>query len=35
MKEDTAVIPLPHADSIDDPLPEIARAGAPRMLAKP
>ena len=34
MKEDTTVIPFRHADSIDDPLTEIAREGARRMLAE-
>ena len=34
MKEDSTVIPLRHADSIDDPLTEIAREGARRMLAE-
>ena len=34
MKEDTTVIPFRHANSIDDPLTEIAREGARRMLAE-
>lgn len=34
MKEDTTVIPFRHADSIDDPLTELAREGARRMLAE-
>lgn len=34
MKEDTTVIAFRHADSIDDPLTEIAREGARRMLAE-
>jgi transposase-like protein len=34
MKEDTTVIPFRHADSIEDPLTEIAREGARRMLAE-
>ncbi len=34
MKEDTTVISLRHADSIDDPLTELAREGARRMLAE-
>ena len=34
MKEDTTVLPFRHADSIDDPLTEIAREGARRMLAE-
>ena len=34
MKEDTTVIPFCHADSIEDPLTEIAREGARRMLAE-
>lgn len=34
MKEDTTVIPFRHVDSIDDPLTEIAREGARRMLAE-
>ncbi len=33
MKEDTTVIPFRHADSVEDPLTEIAREGARRMLA--
>ena len=33
MKDDTAVIPLRQPDSFDDPLTEIAREGARRMLA--
>ena len=33
MKTDTAVIPLRQPDSVDDPLTEIAREGARRMLA--
>lgn len=33
MKEDTRIIPFRHADSIEDPLTEIAREGARRMLA--
>lgn len=33
MKEDTTVVPFRHADSIEDPLTEIAREGARRMLA--
>jgi len=34
MKEDTTVIPFRHADSVEDPLTEIAREGARRMLAE-
>ena len=34
MKEDTTITPFRHADSIDDPLTEIAREGARRMLAE-
>ena len=34
MKEDTTVIPFRHANSIEDPLTEIAREGARRMLAE-
>jgi transposase-like protein len=34
MKEDTSIIPFRHAESIDDPLTEIAREGARRMLAE-
>jgi len=34
MKEDKTVIPFRHADSIEDPLTEIAREGARRMLAE-
>ena len=34
MKEDTTVIPFRHADSIEDPLTELAREGARRMLAE-
>ncbi len=34
MKEDTTIIPFRHADSIEDPLTEIAREGARRMLAE-
>ena len=34
MKEDTTVIALRHADSVEDPLTEIAREGARRMLAE-
>ncbi len=34
MNEDTTVIPFRHADSIDDPLTELAREGARRMLAE-
>ena len=34
MKEDTTVISFRHADSIEDPLTEIAREGARRMLAE-
>jgi transposase-like protein len=34
MREDTTVIPFRHAESIDDPLTEIAREGARRMLAE-
>jgi len=34
MKEDTTVIAFRHADSIDDPLTELAREGARRMLAE-
>lgn len=33
MKTDTAVIPFRQPDSVDDPLTEIAREGARRMLA--
>lgn len=33
MKSDTAAIPLRQPDSVDDPLTEIARKGARRMLA--
>jgi putative transposase len=34
MKEDRSIIPFRHAESIDDPLTEIAREGARRMLAE-
>jgi transposase-like protein len=34
MKEDTTVIPFRHADSVEDPLTELAREGARRMLAE-
>ena len=34
MKEDTTITPFRHADSINDPLTEIAREGARRMLAE-
>jgi putative transposase len=34
MKEDTTVIPFRHSDSVEDPLAEIAREGARRMLAE-
>jgi len=34
MKDDTTIIPFRHADSIEDPLTEIARQGARRMLAE-
>lgn len=34
MKEDTTVIPFRHVDSVEDPLTEIAREGARRMLAE-
>ena len=34
MKEDTTVIPFCQSGSIDDPLTEIAREGARRMLAE-
>ena len=34
MKEATTVIQFRHADSIDDPLTEIVREGARRMLAE-
>jgi len=34
MKEDTTVIPYRHADSVEDPLTELAREGARRMLAE-
>ena len=34
MKEDTTIVAFRHADSIDDPLTEIAREGARRMLAE-
>ena len=33
MKDDTSVIPLRQPDSVEDPLTEIAREGARRMLA--
>ena len=33
MKDDTSVIPFRQLESIDDPLTEIAREGARRMLA--
>ena len=34
MKEDTTVVPFRHANSVEDPLTEIAREGARRMLAE-
>ena len=34
MKEDTTVIRFRHADSVEDPLTELAREGARRMLAE-
>jgi len=34
MKEDTTIIPFRQSDSIDDPLTELAREGARRMLAE-
>ncbi len=34
MKEDTTVIPFRQSDSVEDPLTEIAREGARRMLAE-
>ena len=34
MKDDTTIIPFRHADSVEDPLTEIAREGARRMLAE-
>ena len=34
MKEDTTVIQFRHADSIEDPLTEIAREGARRLLSE-
>ncbi len=34
MKEDTTVIPFRHSDSVEDPLTELAREGARRMLAE-
>ena len=33
MKEDTGIVPLRQPNSVDDPLTEIAREGARRMLA--
>ena len=34
MKDDTMIIPFHQPDSISDPLTEIAREGARRMLAE-
>ena len=34
MKADTTIIPFRQSDSIDDPLTELAREGARRMLAE-
>jgi len=34
MKEDTTILPLRQSEKIDDPLTEIAREGARRMLAE-
>src|SRR6202167_685691 len=34
MSRDTPVIPLPQPDAINDPLTEVAREGARRMLAQ-
>jgi putative transposase len=33
MKDDTSIMPLRQPESVEDPLPEIAREGARRMLA--
>ena len=34
MSRDTTVIPFRHPDAIDDPLTELAREGARRILAQ-
>ena len=34
MKEDTTILPFRQSEKVDDPLTEIAREGASRMLAE-
>jgi hypothetical protein len=34
MKEDTTILPFRHSESVADPLTELAREGARRMLAE-